>query len=115
MKQVVFKSGQEMLDFLLSDEDLYNMDTRDYVFHYSEDGSIATYDIGIEEAKKIAKEALAGQEYWGAYLGPGGWIYDDPSSNFYDAECTSNLSYCNEVYNTGRWYKTSDLQLEWAK
>ncbi|MCR5722395.1 MAG: hypothetical protein K6G72_08635 [Lachnospiraceae bacterium] len=115
MEQVVFNNGKAMLDLVLLDEDLYNLETGDYVFHYSEDGSIATYSLDIKEAMELAEKALEGQEYWGAYLGPGGWIYDDPSSDFYDKECPSNLSYCEEVYSTGRWYKTSDLQLEWAK
>lgn len=88
---VVFSSTEEMLKTVQDDVDLYNVLTGEYIFKYNEAGSIAVYDVSLEEAKKLEEESQISNEYWGAYLGVGGNIYDDPSE------------YCREKYNIAGW------------
>lgn len=100
---IKFDSAKDMFEYLLNDCDLYNLETGDYVFKYSESGSFAVYDLFIEEAEELEKKATEGSEYWGAYLGVGGVIYDDPSSDFYRNIDESNFDYCNKMFNVGTW------------
>lgn len=60
--------------------DLYNLNTGAYVFLYNIDGGICVYYLDSEEAYDIAKQAEG--EYWGAFLGAGGNVYDDPMEFF---------------------------------
>lgn len=104
-----FSSGQEMLDTLLTAE-LYNPFLESYVFSYNESGSIAVYEIDGEEANRLSEEiAKTGERYWGALLGPGGYIYDDPSYDGFDENVNvSNLDYCNGVFMEPGWFNTED-------
>ena len=113
MEQVIFNDAQEMLNLLHTDEDLYNMDTGEYIFRYNEEDSIASYHFSVEKAKKLAEVSVIDREYWGAQLGVGGYIYDDPAAEGYEKGGITNLSHCKDVYSIGRWFKTSDLELEW--
>lgn len=102
---VRFKDAEEMLSSIQSGEDLYNKETEQYVFLYNGAGSIAVYDIEEQEADAlIASSHAAGGEYWGAFLGVGGNIYDDPSYEYYSDEIPSNLDYCKENYDKGQWF-----------
>lgn len=109
MKNFEFKHGREMFDAISKDIDLYNPITKTYVFRYNERDSIAVYG-GINEAK--AKELLAlskenGGEYWGAFLGVGGYIYDAETEN---GEYLSDaLDWCNDSY-PGFWIATSEYE-----
>lgn len=107
-----FSSGEEMLDTLRTAE-LYNPLLEAYVFSYNESESIAVYEIDGQEANRLSEEiAKTGESYWGALLGPGGYIYDDPShEGFNENVCVSNLDYCNGVFMEPGWFNTED----WTK
>lgn len=102
-----FASPEQMLDAIINKEvDLYNVNTGDYVFHYSESGSIAVYHLTFEEAVKLDKKASESKEYWGAFLGGGGIIWDDPDrAAENEQEC--NLDYCKATYNLDGWVDVS--------
>lgn len=53
---IKFSDGNDMYDYLLSNNDLYSDDVNLYVFRYSELGSIAVYDIYEDEAKELFKK-----------------------------------------------------------
>lgn len=106
MKKMKFKNGKEMLEEIQSGTDLYNPRTEQYAFLYNESGSIAVYTISNEHAAKLEKLAKEQGEYWGAFLGSGGSIYDDPSYEDYEEENYSNLDWCNDNYE-GDWEDVS--------
>ena len=97
-----FKNGDEMLSILRDATDLYNAEEEKYVFLYNDCSSIAVYDISNEEADELRKLSAENGEYWGAMLGPGGRIYDDPSYEDYDENLCSNLNWCNDNHK-GEW------------
>lgn len=75
-----FNSPEELEDMILSGNDLYNPVLEQYVFAYNINGAIAVYsNIEIDYAKELQEKAEVDDEYWGAYLGAGGVIYDCPS------------------------------------
>lgn len=102
-KQILFGSAKEMFDYVSGDRDLYNLETCDYVFKYSEIGSFAVYDLSLDEAEELEQKAVEGNEYWGAYLGVGGYIYNDPSEEFYSEDVDSNFDYCAKTFDVGTW------------
>lgn len=106
---MIFNSAQEMLDCIQKGTDLYNPKTETYVFVYSEAGSIAYYSIDNEEAKELQRKAEENDEYWGAFLGPGGWIVDDPSSDFYNEGDETNLDWCEERYKEDGWIRCEEV------
>ena len=99
-KELNFESAGQMLDEILSDRDLYNIETGEYVFHYSEKDSIAVYTLskqGVEKLYWLAKESGF---YWGAYLGPGGYIYDNDNDE--------NLEWCETHFKNKGWSYCDD-------
>ena len=102
-KVIKFNTPYEMFDYVYNNCDLYNLETGDYVFRYSEAGSFAVYNLSIEEAERLEQMATECNEYWGGMLGVGGYIYDDVTSDFYKKGDETNMSYCKEVYNQGVW------------
>lgn len=86
---LTFANGQEMYD-CLQHGDLYNEEQEMYVFLYNEDGAVCSYSISPEDAAVLEKKAYEANEYWGAFLGVGGYIHDDP------------LSFCADSYK-GVW------------
>ena len=102
-----FLSGEEMLE-VLNKVDLYNPETGSYVFLYNECGSICQYDIDRDEAGELCIEQSENGDYWCAFLGVGGNIYDDPSCECYEDYLTSNIEYCNEVYDKGVWMSCTE-------
>lgn len=104
-----FCSGDDMLVTVTNFDGFYNPDIETYVFAYNDCGSIAVYtDIDPEEATKLATEAKKANEYWGALLGVGGKIYDDPSYPDYDENQASNLEFCKRHFYEGHWFAESD-------
>lgn len=103
---MVFKDGKEMLAEIQADTDLYNPVTEQYVFCYNAAGSIAVYNISNKEASKLREMAKQAGEYWGAFLGPGGYIYDDLGYEDYEEGDISNLDWCNNNYE-GEWEDVS--------
>lgn len=105
-----FNSAQEMLNYIQGGNDLYNPRLETYVFVYSDAGSIAYYSITNEHAKELAKLAKENDEYWGAFLGPGGRIIDDPSSDFYTDGKETNLDWCKDMYKEEGWINTEEVE-----
>lgn len=109
-----FDTAQEMLDYIQDDNechDLYSEKAEIYVFLYNDAGSIATYDINKIEAKELAKKVKYdkyGEEYWGAFLGPGGKIWDDVSHECYQEGNVSNLEMCEELIEYDDWILTDN-------
>ncbi len=104
-----FNNAEEMLR-TLDTCDLYNLETGDYVFLYNEYGSICVYgDIDREEAAELDRLSRENGEYWCTLLGAGGSIYDDKSYPTFGEDCTSNLDYCEGVYDKGNWIDTEDF------
>lgn len=109
-----FDTAQEMLDYIQDDNechDLYSEKAGIYVFLYNDAGSIATYDINKIEAKELAKKVKYdkyGEEYWGAFLGPGGKIWDDVSHECYQEGNISNLEMCEELIEYDDWILTDN-------
>lgn len=95
---MTFNNGEEMLRYIQRGYDLYNTEKEIYVFEYNAYGSICYYHIDNETAEELKKE----DDYWGAYLGVGGYIIDDPSYEFFEDGDESNLDWCNDNY-TGEW------------
>ena len=97
-----FASTDAMLAAINADNDFYNKTTGEYVFKYSESGSIAVYRLDMEEALELQKKAMEDKQYWGAYLGPGGYIYDNPDRR----DCNileTNIGYCEKNYMHPSW------------
>ncbi len=88
----------EELKSALNKGDLYCERTSEYVFKYNEEGSICIYTISLDEAYKLEKMAREDGEYWGAYLGVGGCVYDDEEAEWKMEEMLP-----------GEWEFTSDL------
>lgn len=107
-----FNSAVEMLDFINGENgtvshDLYSPKRETYVFSYNDARSIATYHITKEEAKKLSEESKAASgEYWGAFLGPGGEIWDDVSHECYRDGQVSNFEKCEELIEYDDWIIT---------
>lgn len=99
-----FKNGKDMLECLHDSWEFYNPKKEIYVFEYNSAGSICYYNIDNEEANRlrILKEESNNEEYWGAFLGVGGWIVDDPSYEDYQEGDYSNLDWCNDNFD-GDW------------
>ena len=104
-----FANGSEMLKET-EWKDLYNPVTQQYVFGYNGCGSIAVYYITNEEAEKLKQETTDTGFYWGAILGPGGRIYDDPSYERFKEGDYSNLDWCNDNYE-GEWEDVSPKEV----
>ena len=100
---IQFESADKMMETLHHYGALYNIDTDDYVFIYNDCGSIAVYDIEPTEAIDLQRQGWEAGEYWGAFLGVGGWIYDDESYKGRKEETPTNKDYCADHYNKGRW------------
>ena len=106
-RKMIFRNGEEMLSALMDGKDLYNAETGQYVFNYNECGSIAVYYLSSDRAEELKELSKEHEEYWGAFLGPGGYIYDDPSYEDFDEEWScSNLDWCKEYYQ-GVWEDVS--------
>lgn len=88
---MTFKSGADFYE-AINNSDLYNDERCLYVFLYNEAGAVCVYSIQKEEAEDLENKSKEYDEYWGAFLGIGGEIYDDP------------MEFCDEEY-AGDWRK----------
>ncbi len=104
---VRFKTANEMADSVMNNHDYYNEKTGIYCFRYNESGSICYYRLTNEQAIKTAEKVRkTGETYWGAALGPGGYILDDPEviAEFFrdnykeDRWVIADASYGNNTY-----------------
>ena len=105
---IVFASAEDMLNTINRGTDLYSPDLEMYVFSYNDFGSICVYDIDKDEAKELSRQAQEHDEYWGAFLGWGGGIIDEPDHPCYEDGRETPLDFCKEFYAAGEWYSTSD-------
>lgn len=104
-----FDTGKQMLEVLQKDVDLYEITDGTYVFHYNEAGAVASYGIDKSEAKELEAEARECNEYWAAFLGPGGYIYDDPDDpDLEEIHGMSNIEFC-EYVKDGIWIPTDNV------
>lgn len=115
-----FNSGKEMLDYILDGHDLYSSSTATYVFAYNDLGSIAVYgEIFEDEANELHWKANDSDEYWGAFLGIGGMIYDSVEyieEQKGDVELAIemhqlNIQWCSSSIDIDDWIDTSDYDL----
>lgn len=101
-----FENAKEMLDLIQSGMDLYNTETGDYVFLYSDEGAIAVYNFSVESAKELSERAIDCKEIsWSGLLGFGGSIYENGAE----------VNWCKEHYDETCWETTSDLDKKWHK
>lgn len=107
-----FNNGKEMLEEIVDNcRDLYSPEKETYVFLYNDDDSIAYYSISKEHARQLAEEVKGTDEYWCGNLGPGGYIIDGPSYEYYKEGDETPLEWCERMYD-GEWIDTNDY-LEW--
>lgn len=110
-KALSFEDGQSMFAFVDDGQDLYSPSAGIYIFGYNDRGAVATYDISHDEAEELIQKANESDEYWGAFLGIGGTIYDafdkdnSPSS-------TTNLDKCAELAEIKDWVPTNYFKEE---
>lgn len=102
-----FQTAEQMLEYINKGNDLYSRQAEIYIFSYNDAGSVCTYNIDQGEAKRLAKQANDSDEnYWGAFLGVGGRIWNDPSHDCYHEGQTSNLDRCEELLEYEDWILT---------
>lgn len=102
-----FSNAQEMFAYIMAGNDLYSAKTGLYAFRYNESGSIAAYNIDGDEAARLARKSKEnGGEYWGAFLGPGATICDDPLYEHFKAGDTSNFDFCEDFCDVDDWIPT---------
>ena len=78
-----FNISKKMREYIQSGRDIYSPSLEIYMFLYNEEGAICQYSIRQDEAKELNEK----DEYWGAYLGTGGIIYDDPVDDLFNDKC----------------------------
>ena len=98
-----FSTPESMLKTIQDGIDLYSPSLCIYVFGYNDMGSICAYYITNDEAEKLSQN----DEYWGAYLGPGGQIYDTVE---WQKDCYGDgeyedmaLEFCKDTYMMKDW------------
>lgn len=113
-----FPDWKTMYDYLCAGNDLYNKETGDYVFQYNDAGALCTYNLTAEEASELAAKADKNDEYWGAYLGTGGEVLDDPNNEEFryskdekerDLYLEPSHAYCKENFAKSGWINTKDF------
>lgn len=101
IKKLKFKNWADMYRLIISGTDLYNPKTGCYVFVYNDVGALCYYKLRIDEVLDLIEQSKKDGEYWGAYLGTGGYTLK-PSYPSFD--------FCKDNY-TDEWVKTSDEKL----
>lgn len=82
-KRMRFKTGQEMLDYIHTGNDLYCEETGLYLFEYNDRGAVCYYNISNEKARDLQKlSEIYDGEYWGGFLGVGGHIIEPEGENY---------------------------------
>ena len=94
-----FNSAKEMLSTITSGVDLYSPTEQKYVFVYNDRDSICEYYIDPFEAIDLERKASETGDYWGAFLGIGGCIYDE------DDDYYTPISFCEDYYDS-EWIPT---------
>lgn len=107
-KVLFFEDGEAMLCEIYNN-DLYNLKTGEYVFQYNDKRAIAVYQLSEEAVIELDTTSSLNGEYWGAMLGPGGRIYDDPLTCFENNHGYNNLDWCKDHYTNSGWVRVSDI------
>lgn len=113
-----FDSWKEMYDYLTSGNDLYNVETGDYVFLYNDAYALCTYNIREDEAEELARKTTALDESgWSSFLGIGGTVLDNCEYDKYryskdelkqSLYLQPSIDYCKEVYAKDGWVDTKE-------
>lgn len=101
-----FESWQEMYDFVVAGHDLWSPEMGTYAFAYNDRGALATYNIDAQEASKLNESCT---EYWGAMLGPGGYILDADEYRSVDTEryLAPSHEFCKAFFDV-EWVECED-------
>ena len=113
-----FESAKDMYKAIMSG-DLYNKELELYVFEYNYHGALCYYYIDEEEAEELKELAAKSDgEYWGAFLGRGGYILDDmdyhpdkydedettlTEDEWYDLYLAPSYEFCERYYEDDGW------------
>jgi hypothetical protein len=98
-----FNGSGELFNAIMSN-DMYCPEENLYAFLYNDDDAICVYDwITPEVAADLQKHAKEHDEYWGAFLGVGGEIYE-----FNDEDRPDPLDFCLQ-YCKCNWVKCEDV------
>jgi len=109
-----FTCGADMQN-RLSRVDLYSPSQELYAFKYNWQGAIATYHIPRNEAIKLARKAKEYGDFWSAFLGPAGLVYNDPRDKKSSPKPGySNRDFCNNNYKRD-WINTKDVLLFYGR
>lgn len=102
-----FQTAEQMLEYINKGNDLYSRQAEIYISNYNEAGSVCTYNIDQGEAKRLAKLVNDSDvNYWGAFLGVGGQIWDDQTHDCYDECQMTNLDCCKNLIEIDDWVLT---------
>lgn len=111
-KAMSFEDGATLLEEINDGTDLYSPSSGIYVFSYNDKGAIAVYDVSVDEAEAlIEKSNKADGEYWGAFLGVGGYIYDAYDDKETPPTSVTNLDKCNELAKITDWIPTKYFEV----
>lgn len=106
-----------MYKFVADGNDLYNKNSGLYVFVYNDAEALCFYTLSEDEAKSVASKANESGEYWGAYLGWGGSILDDPEYDHFrysenegerDLYLKPSFDFCEERFKNDGWVETNE-------
>ena len=97
-----------MLQFILDGNDMYNLETEEYVCRYHDRGaSIAVYKLSHKEAKQLEALCALSEEYWSAHLAAGTvYMNKRPLDN---TQKNPALEWCESAYQNECWVKTMDV------
>lgn len=123
METIKFESPRHMYECIAEGNDLYSKELGIYVFVYNEAGALCYYNLSLQEVADIlAKQKTADQyEYWGAFLGPGGYILDNSEfdehrysgGELHDKYIQPSLDFCEQHFAVQDWVLTDDVTLEY--
>lgn len=108
---MIFESPEHMLSTIQDGIDLYNVISEEYVFVYNDSGSIAVYSIDLASALDLETKSKESGEYWGAFLGIGGAIWDDQEHDSY-IEGNGNMDFCKSAYKQNGWINVTPYPID---
>ncbi|MBR2401261.1 MAG: hypothetical protein IKB01_00640 [Lachnospiraceae bacterium] len=120
-----FQSEKEMYEYLCSGKDLYSKELGIYIFEYNDAHALCYYYLRPSEVVSLLKKREETNEYWGAYLGIGGYILDDPEYDddehrYNESEdvralyIKPSLNFCKDTYMVEDWLCTDDVTPEYV-
>lgn len=124
-KGLTFASAGKMYDYICKEGDLYSKSLGIYAFVYNNAQAICIYNLQQDEVVKLIEKNKETNEYWGAHLGIGGSIledpdYDDDEHRYNEDEAMRNLylqpsiDFCEMHYKVEDWMDTKDVTAEYV-